>query len=68
MTSVPRGLRGYRLAQQALLIGGVLSGIGIWRGVDLLGLAALVTGLIGSALGATAYRAHGEYRAQGQQP
>lgn len=62
MAAPQKGHRGYRLAQWALVIGGALSAFGIYRGVDLVGLAALVTGLITAALGATAYRAHGEYK------
>ncbi len=30
--------------------------LGVWRGVDLLGLASLVTGMLGVTLGAKAYQ------------
>lgn len=65
---VARGQRGYRLALWSLLCGTVLGAFGIWRGVDLLGLSAYSTGVIGAALGTTAWRAHRESRANGAPP
>lgn len=60
---VQRGERGYRLALWSLLCGTALGAAGIWRGVDLIGLSAYTTGMIGAALGTTAWRAHRESRA-----
>ncbi len=62
--SPQRGHRGYWLAVLALLIGGGLGAYGIDRGVDLTALGVYVTGMIGSALGTTAWRAHRESRAE----
>jgi hypothetical protein len=60
----PVGQRGYRLALWSLLCGTVLGALAIWRGADLFNAGMMIGGILGTAGGASAARAIGEWQAR----
>jgi len=59
------GYRTFRIIQLGLLVGFGIAVLGIMKGSDLLGLAALEAAVLGPICGSAAYKSVGESKASG---
>lgn len=64
----PVGQRGYRLALWSLLCGTVLGALAIYLKADLFNAGLMIGGILGTAGGASAARAWGEWKARAADP
>lgn len=68
MRDVPLGQRKYRLALWSLLCGTVLGASGIHYGRELVGVAAIITSILGATGAAFAVGNWGEHKYSGKKP